>query len=1213
MNFKKITLLLIAGLFLSAERNANAQSATFNFTGSAQTFTVPCGVTSITVDMAAAQGGSGAAKGGRVQCTYSTVGSTVFNIYVGGQGGATGSAAAGGFNGGGSSGNSGGGSFGSGGGGGTDIRVGGVTFADRVIVAGGGGGLNTVNGGPGAGGGLIGANEFNTGNTCFATFATGGTQVAGGIDASSNGTCCTFVVTPNGSLGLGGNGAGPSVACNAGDGGGGGGGGWYGGGGGGGYGSGAGGSNWTNGSCSAITNTQGFQSGNGYVTLTWTTPIALSSVTGNVVTNDVCNGGNTGSASETIVTGNASPFTYVWTPSAQTNATATGLTAGTYTVKVTDNCGNTATASITITQPVALTVTTGSIVNEICNGNNIGSAKATAGGGTGAFTYTWTPSGGNAATASNLTAGTYTITVKDANGCSATASAAITQPALLTVTTGSIVNELCNGNNIGSAKATAAGGTGAFTYTWTPSGGNAATANNLTAGTYTITVKDANGCSATASATITQPTVLTVTTGSIVNELCNGSNTGSAKATAAGGTLAYTYTWAPSGGNAATASGLTAGTYTITVTDANGCSATASATITQPATSVTVTTGSIVNELCNGNNIGSAKATAAGGTGAFTYNWAPSGGNAATANSLTAGTYTITVKDANGCSATASATITEPAVLTVTTGSVTNILCNGGNNGNITATPSGGTVAYNYSWSDANTQAVATATGLTAGTYTVTVTDANGCSATASATITEPAVLTVSTGSIVNILCGGGNNGSITATPSGGTAAYNYSWSDANTQAVATATGLTAGTYTVTVTDANGCSATASAAITEPATLTVSTGSITNIQCNGGNNGSATATPAGGTGAYTYSWSDANTQTVATATGLVAGTYTVTLTDANGCSATAIAVITEPAVLTVSTTPKNISCNGAGNGSITATPAGGTSAYTYSWAPGGQTGASATGLVAGTYTVTVTDANGCTATAIAVITEPTALTVSTGFTENILCNGGNNGKTLATPSGGTGAYTYAWAPGGQTNASAAVLVAGTYTVTVTDANGCTATAIAVITEPTALTVTGTATDTAVCKGNCTDVNATAGGGTASYTYAWNTGATTSSVNVCPLAKTTYSVTLTDANGCTNTATVTVDVNPCLGVNEVASLDDMIKFYPNPFTQSVNVDISVNGPVTVTIFNMVGQNVGAYTMDKGLNTLNTSNMAPGIYLMQVKTQSGILNKKLVKVD
>jgi len=563
---KKIILVLCCGLFLSAERNSNAQTVTFNYTGSVQTWTVPCGVTTVTVDMAGAQGGSAAGKGGRVQCTYTTTPSTTFNIYVGGQGAAAISGALGGFNGGGNAGTSSGGSLGSGGGGGTDIRVGGVALANRVIVAGGGGGLNTINGGGGAGGGLTGGSATNTGNGCITLYATGGTQIAGGIDCTSSGACCTFTATPNGALGVGANGAGPSLSCNNGDGGGGGGGGWYGGGGGGGYSSGGGGSNWTNGSCGAITNTQGFRVGNGYVTLTWTAPAALSSVVAHAVTNVSCHGGSNGSANETI-TGGSSPYTYLWTPSAQTVATATGLSAGTYTIGVTDACGTTASASVAITQPLVLAATATTTTNVTCHGSNTGATGSTVTGGTTPYSYLWT-GGSTNATATGLTAGSYTLSVTDMNGCSATASTVVTQPNALSDSAFTIKNVLCNGGNTGSASNIAKGGNAPYTYLWTPGGATKDTASGLSAGTYTLMVSDACGASATASATITQPTAISITSHSAPD---NGHGVGTAVVSVSGGVGPYTYLWNPGGNTTDSIGGKTKGTYCCDVKDANGC------------------------------------------------------------------------------------------------------------------------------------------------------------------------------------------------------------------------------------------------------------------------------------------------------------------------------------------------------------------------------------------------------------------------------------------------------------------------------------------------------------------------------------------------------------------------------------------------------------------------------------------------------------------
>src|SRR6185437_7576648 len=373
-----------------------------------------------------------------------------------------------------------------------------------------------------------------------------------------------------------------------------------------------------------------------------------------------------------------------------------------------------ATASGTITQPTALGVIT-STTPANCGSSN-GSATATPSGGTGAYTYSWAPVGGTNATATGLSGGSYTVTVHDANGCSVTASALVTNTGAETVTISSVTNVLCNGGSTGSITSNVVGGSAPYTYAWTPSGGTGATASNLSAATYTVTVHDASGCIATASATITQPPVLSVVIAPIVNVKCNGGNTGSLTASPAGGTGAYTYAWTPSGGTNATASNLTIGTYTITVKDANGCSVTASATITQP----TVLTANITGNTpvtCNGGNNGSATVTAGGGTGAYTYVWTPSGGTGATASNLTAGTYTVTVNDANGCTVTASATITQPPAMTVTPANPS--ICSGGS---VILTASG---AATYTWSpgiglSTTVGPVVTANPLVTTSYTVT-------------------------------------------------------------------------------------------------------------------------------------------------------------------------------------------------------------------------------------------------------------------------------------------------------------------------------------------------------------------------------------------------------------------------------------------------------------------------------------------------------------
>ena len=846
---------------------------------------------------------------------------------------------------------------------------------------------------------------------------------------------------------------------------------------------------------------------------------ALNAATGGGKTNVSCNGGSNGTATVAPI-GGTPGYTYSWAPSGGTAATATGLAVGTYTVTVTDANNCQATRSYTITQPTALNTAAGSKTDVSCNGGGNGTATVSPTGGTPAYTYSWAPSGGTAATATGLAVGTYTVTVTDANACTGTKSFTITQPTALNTAAGSKTDVSCNGGANGTATVSPTGGTPAYTYSWAPSGGTAATATGLAVGTYTVTVTDANACTGTKSFTITQPTALNTAAGSKTDVSCNGGANGTATVAPTGGTPAYTYSWAPSGGTAATATGLAPGTYTVTVTDANACTGTKSFTINQPATALSAASGGGKTDVsCNGGANGTATVAPTGGTPAYTYSWAPSGGTNATATGLSAGTYTVTVTDANACQATRSFTINQPTALNTTAGSKTDVSCNGGGNGTATVSPTGGTPGYTYSWAPSG-GTNATATGLAAGTYTVTVTDANACTGTKSFTITQPTALNTAAGSKTDVSCNGGGNGTATVAPTGGTPGYTYSWAPSG-GTTATATGLAAGTYTVTVTDANACTGTKSFTINQPTALNTTAGSKTDVSCNGGANGTATVTPTGGTPAYTYSWAPSG-GTAATATGLAPGTYTVTVTDANACTGTKSFTIAEPTVLNTTAGSKtDVSCNGGANGTATVAPTGGTPAYTYSWAPSGGTAATATGLAAGTYTVTVTDANACTGTKSFTITQPTALNTTAGSKTDVSCNGGANGTATVAPTGGTPAYTYSWTPSGGTAATATGLAAGTYTVTVTDANACTGTKSFTIAEPTALNTTaGSKTDVS-CNGGANGTATVAPtGGTPAYTYSWAPSGGTAAT-ATGLAPGTYTVTVTDANACTATKSFTI--------------------------------------------------------------------------------------------
>ncbi|GAA3739079.1 hypothetical protein GCM10022422_23210 [Flavobacterium ginsengisoli] len=830
---------------------------------------------------------------------------------------------------------------------------------------------------------------------------------------------------------------------------------------------------------------------------------ALNATTSQV--NATC---STGGEASVNVSGGVLPYSYLWSPSGATTQIAIGLAAGTHSVLVTDGNGCTLTRNFTIGTTNTLVATT-SQVDVLCNGSSTGSASVTPSGAPGPFTYVWSPSVTNTETAVNLSAGNYSVTITSSNGCSIIKNFTITEPTAININP-SQTNVSCHSGANGSASVIANGGTGAYTYAWAPSGGNGATATGLSAGTYTVTVTDANYCEKTQSFTITQPDAL-IPSISQTDVSCNGGSNGSATVNVTGGTGLYTYSWSPSGGTNATASGLSAGTYTVTVTDANLCEATATVTINEPP--ILSATIAKTDVLCNQANNGTATVIPTGGTGTYTYSWSPSGGTAATATGLSPNTYSVTVTDANGCFVTQSVIISEPSVLSASD-SHTNVSCNGGNNGTASVVATGGTGNYSYLWAPSGGTA-ATATGLTAGTYTVTVTDENSCSTTNTITITEPDALTL-TPNAVAVSCYNGSDGSATVSVAGGTGTYSYAWSPSGGNA-ATATGLTAGTYTVTVTDANSCSATAMVTINEPPALTA-TIAKTDVLCNQANNGTATVTPSGGTGTYTYSWSPSG-GTAATATGLSPNTYSVTVTDANGCSVTESVIISEPSVLSASDSHTNVSCNGGNNGTASVVATGGTGNYSYLWAPSGGTAATATGLTAGTYTVTITDENSCSITNTITITEPDALTLTTNAA-SVSCHNGSDGSATVSVTGGTGTYSYAWSPSGGNTATATGLSAGTYTVTVTDENSCSATNIITITEPDALTLTANAVAVSCHNGNNGSATVSVTGGTGTYSYAWSPSGG-NAATATDLAAGIYTVTATDANSCSVSITVEI--------------------------------------------------------------------------------------------
>ncbi|PHI21751.1 hypothetical protein CEQ90_00240 [Lewinellaceae bacterium SD302] len=740
-----------------------------------------------------------------------------------------------------------------------------------------------------------------------------------------------------------------------------------------------------------------------------------------VVTNVDCFGEDTG-AIDLTVSGGTPPYTYDWSDDGMEDPDDDDqdlfdLIAATYQVTITDANGCMVVEQATVTQPPALNLSiTG--VDVLCFGQSTGSADLTVSGGTPPYTYQWN-TGATSEDLDNLPAGTYTVVVTDANECTETASVTIEQPDQLVIT-GTVDDLDCFGDLDGSINVTVTGGTEDYSYEWN-TGAITEDLFNLSGGAYSLTVTDANGCMTSATFIVSEPLEIGLSTTQI-NVDCFGDATGSIDLTVTGGTAPYTYDWDGDGvDDDQDLDNLEAGTYTVVVIDANGCEATTSVTITEPTQLVLDLAETDV--LCFGEATGSIDLTITGGTPGYTIQW-NTGSTSEDLNNLPAGTYTVVVTDANECSETASVTIEQPTQLNVDA-IATDVDCFEGGNGSVNATASGGTEPYTYLWSTgAETEDIF---NLVAGTYTVTVTDANGCEATASATVEEPTEISLFT-VVTDIECAGEETGAIDLNVSGGTPGYTYLWSNGET--TQDLDNLAAGTYTVTVTDANGCTATTSATVNEVNPIML-TGVVTDLICFEDNSGAIDLTVNGGTPGYSYQWS--NGATSQDLNGIAAGNYSVTVTDANGCTAQDNFTVEQPDELTLDISAPTITCGGTNSGSIIATPNGGTGPYEFLWSNGATT-SSINDLPAGIYDVTVTDDNGCEATATNIqLSEIPELTCEVIVDQEPTM--GNNGQLSVDIEGGTAPFTYLWSTGA-TTPTIDGLSAGTYSVTVTDANNC---------------------------------------------------------------------------------------------------------------------------------------------------------------------------------
>ncbi|MDX2362572.1 MAG: gliding motility-associated C-terminal domain-containing protein [Crocinitomicaceae bacterium] len=755
-----------------------------------------------------------------------------------------------------------------------------------------------------------------------------------------------------------------------------------------------------------------------------------------------------------------------------------------------------------------------------CYGSTNGTATVVVSNGSGDYTITWSngvpPTNFWTSTIQGLGVGTYTVNVLDNwSGCTAVGAFIVGSPD--PISTAEIITDvLCFGDNTGEVNVTTTGGTSAYNFSWT-GGSTLESLTNATAGTYTLNVSDAFGCTYSETYTINEPLEAIAGSAIISDALCFGTGTGTIDLNVWGGTPSYAYLWT-STDLTQDVTGLTTGNYSVTITDFNDCQLTLNYFIDQPA-AITSIVG-YTEVLCYGDATGSAMIDPSGGTTPYSYSWQNSvnlfSEDNDTIYNIPADTYQVVLTDYNGCTDTGTVVVAQPAPLLLSNTFV-NVLCYGGDNGSIDLTVTGGSPTYSYSWTNSvgdvigATQDIGT---LVAETYTVEVTDNNGCLAYMSQEVTQPPLPISTTYESVDVLCYGENTGSIDLTASGGTPPYSYSWTSG--QATEDIANLLAGTYGYTVIDNNLCVDVGSVDIIQPNAPLDATFIVTDANCFGESNGIIDMTVTGGTLDYTYSWIN-STYSLSIATedlvNFVADSYTYEIVDGNNCLLGGTIDINEPDELIPTLAPTHILCYGEATGELNLTVAGGTVPYGYVWSSGPVT-EDIVGLIAGYYEVTITDDHNCQATIGETLTQPTDTISYTFDVFNVSCNAGSNGAIDLFTAGGTPGYNYLWSTG-EIVSDIEDLTAGYHVFQITDANNCFFSDSIYVDQPDPLLLNEVITPVSCYGGDDGLIDISPTGGTAPFTFSWYNSVFALAVQTEDLTGVAdvYQIEVIDSNGC----------------------------------------------------------------------------------------------------
>lgn len=857
------------------------------------------------------------------------------------------------------------------------------------------------------------------------------------------------------------------------------------------------------------------------------------------------------------------------------------------------------TDTVTVNKTTSLQATTANIVASACGPTGAFTVNIPAGAGSAPYTLVLDGGSpinepGQSHTFTGLTGGAHTLVITTAGGCSQTLTINIPSSGVLTVTATSTATS-CNAALNGSVTVTPQNGTSPFQYslnnvTWQASN----VFNNLPPGTYFVYVKDNSGCVLNPTIQVTVAAGAPLTANITANPpACAGAANGSITINPTAGTAPYQYQLNSNPFQSSnTFTNLPTGTYFVQIKDANGCTLGQAVSVSVPASTGSLTaTATATGTSCSGVNNGTITITPTAGSSPYQYSL--NGGSyqpGTTINNLAPGTYSVVVKDNAGCtSQPISVTVSQGSALLATT-ATTATSCNGVSNGSITVTPTNGSGPYTYQLDSGTPQSSNVFNNVSAGSHSVVVTDGAGCiSAPISVTVSVGPAITGTTATTATS-CNGATNGSITVTPTNGSAPYTYSLDGNPFQASNIFSGLAAGSHTIVIKDGVGCtSATITATVAAGSALT-GTAVSTATTCLGAANGTITATPDNGNTPYQYQLDGGGFQASNIFNNITVGNHSVVIKDVAGCVSAPISVtVAAGAALaaTAATTPT--SCSGAINGTITITTTNGTGPFQYSLdGVNFQASNVFSGLAPANYTITFKNNIGCQSTITATVSPGQPLT-ATVAPNNVLCAGGNSGSATITIST-NGAPPYQYSLDGTTWQASNIfngLTAGNYTVQFKDNNNCAGSQTFVITQPTALTISP-AQQAVLCNGqsNGTIIIA-ANGGTSPYQYSIN-GTSWQTSNTFNVPAGTYTTYVKDANGCTRTQQVIITEPAVLSATAT--------------TANATCDGNNDGTITVTAN---GGTTGYQYSTDGVNfqSSNVLHVGPGNYTVTIKDANG----------